>query len=86
MEFTEHLADTSGIPEFAVGGPARAEIIDGCMVRVTFYKPVTNGETVKIPVVELVWSIPAWLAARDALAAFAMELAQARQDVHARHH
>lgn len=76
MDFVQNLGDSSGILEIAIGGVGRAEIIDNCLVRVTFFKPPTDGETIRQPVCQLIWTIPAWLAARVALHDIAMEIAR----------
>ena len=76
MDFVNNLGDCANLPEFAVGGVARAEIIDNCVVRVTFFKPCSEPAAEKIPVCELVWTIPAWLAARAALAQIAIAIVE----------
>lgn len=75
MNFVQNLGDTSYIPQFAIGGLARAEIIDRSVIGVTFHKPYaeTAGGLV-LPVCEFVWTIPAWIAARAQQQKIANEL------------
>jgi hypothetical protein len=75
MDFVKRLGDTSCIPQIAVGGIARAEIIDRSIVNFIFFKPQTVTESgLVVPVCELLWSIPAWLAARIDLQKVAAEI------------
>lgn len=84
MEFVQSLGDTSNIPEYAVGGVGRAEIIDDCLVRITLFKPCPTGTDAHIPVCELLWTVPAWIAARAELQQVASEIARRGLDQPAR--
>lgn len=75
MQFVPNLMEGIDVPEHMVGGVARVEIIDGSLVRVTFYKPPSGRTGVLVPACELLWTIPAWLAAREPLSKVAVALA-----------
>lgn len=86
MDFVQALGDTSNIPEFAVGGVARAEIIDNCVVRVIMFKSqCAQHGGLHIPSCELVWTIPGWIAARPDLQKIAVEISRRGLDQQVRH-
>lgn len=77
MEFVENLAETVGLPVFVIGGVARAEVIDNCMVRITLLRvPDPGAADIPIAELQLVWSIPAWCSARAALQQVAEQIAR----------
>lgn len=76
MDFVPNLGDATNILEIAVGGIGRAEIIDNCIVRVTFFKPAAANDTTRTPVCQLVWTIPAWISARASLQELAVQVAR----------
>lgn len=65
MEFVSGVID-AGAPEFYVSGVASAEIIDNCLVRVTFY---TENSGHKVVAARLILSIPAWQKSREVMTA-----------------
>lgn len=82
MDFVDNLSDTTNLPEFTIGGVGRAEIIDNCMIRVTLFRAPDPGANMHVPVVQLIWSIPAWCAARVILQTVAEQLMKMGAGIH----
>lgn len=77
MDFVDGLIVPDGLPVFVIGGIARAEIIDNCMLRFTLLRiPDPSAPGLYVPEVQHIWSIPAWYAAHGAFAQIAREIAR----------
>lgn len=77
MDFVETVGDTTNLPVFFVGGVARAEILDNCMVRITMLRVSDPGaDAMPIPECQFVMSIRAWCLVRAAMAQLADAIAK----------